>query len=78
VTGGRVPDGGGGLMNRSRISLLSALLVTTVLFPWVEHAAAQEVGLAPLDVKEVARGYRAEALKLKPVASEKNEVLGNQ
>jgi hypothetical protein len=33
-------------------------------------------GLAPLDVKEVARGYRAEALRLKPVANEKNQVLG--
>ena len=40
------------------------------------QAAQEEVGLAPLDVKEVARGYRAEALKLKPVANEKSQVLG--
>jgi hypothetical protein len=63
-------------MNRSRVSLLPAVLVTAALLLSTGHATAQEVGLAPLDVKEVARGYRAEALKLKPVANEKSEVLG--
>jgi hypothetical protein len=63
-------------MNRSRVSLLPAVLVTAALLLSVDRAAAQEVGLAPLDVKEVARGYRAEALKLKPVANEKSQVLG--
>jgi hypothetical protein len=62
-------------MNRSRVSLLPAVLVTALLLS-ADRAAAQEVGLAPLDVKEVARGYRAEALKLKPVANEKSQVLG--
>jgi hypothetical protein len=63
-------------MNRSWVSLLPAVLVTAALLLSADRAAAQEVGLAPLDVKEVARGYRAEALKLKPVANEKSQVLG--
>jgi hypothetical protein len=63
-------------MNRSRVSLLPAVLVTAALLLSADRATAQEIGLAPLDVKEVARGYRAEALKLKPVANEKNQVLG--
>ena len=63
-------------MNRSRVSLLPAVLVTAALLLSADRATAQEVGLAPLDVKEVARGYRAEALRLKPVANEKSEVLG--
>ena len=63
-------------MNRSRVSLLPAVLVTAALLLSADRATAQEVGLAPLDVKEVARGYRADALKLKPVANEKSEVLG--
>ena len=63
-------------MNRSRVSLLAAVLVTATLLPSADRATAQEVGLAPLDVKEVARGYRAEALKLKPIANEKSQVLG--
>jgi hypothetical protein len=63
-------------MNRSRVSLLPAVLVTAALLLSADRATAQEVGLAPLDVKEVARGYRAEALKLKPVANEKSQVLG--
>jgi hypothetical protein len=56
--------------------LLPAVLVTAALLLSADRATAQEVGLAPLDVKEVARGYRAEALKLKPVANEKSQVLG--
>src|ERR1700731_1845464 len=62
-------------MNRSRVLLLPAVLVTAALLLSADRATAQEVGLAPLDVKEVARGYRADALKLKPVANEKNQVL---
>lgn len=63
-------------MNGSRVSLLPAVLVTAALLLSADRATAQEVGLAPLDVKEVARGYRAEALKLKPIANEKSQVLG--
>src|SRR6202043_4264481 len=63
-------------MNRSRVLLLPAVLVTAALLLSADRATAQEIGLAPVDVKEVARGYRAEALKLKPIANEKSQVLG--
>jgi PRC-barrel domain len=64
-------------MNRSRFSLLSAAIFTTVvLSPWIDHATGQEVALTPLEATEVARGYRAEALKLKPVVNDKNETIG--
>ena len=56
--------------------MLPAVLVTAALLLSADRATAQEVDLAPLDVKEVARGYRAEALKLKPIANEKSQVLG--
>jgi hypothetical protein len=56
--------------------LLPAVLLTAALLLPADRATAQEVGLAPLDVKEVARGYPAEALRLKPIANEKSEVLG--
>ncbi len=64
-------------MNRSRFSFLPAVILTTILLSlWIDDAATQEVSLAPLDVKEVARGYRAEALKLKPVVNDKSETIG--
>ena len=64
-------------MNRSRFSLLSAAIFTTVvLSPWIGHATGQEVALTPLEATEVARGHRAEALKLKPVVNDKNETIG--
>jgi hypothetical protein len=62
-------------MNRICFSFLSAITLTTVVL-WIDHAAAQEVVLTPLEATEVARGYRAEKLKLKPVVNEKNETLG--
>src|SRR3979411_887950 len=72
-----IPDSDRGSMNRSRVWYLPAVVVTAlVLFPGSGHACAQEVGLAPMEAKEVARGYRAEALKLKPVVNEKNETIG--
>jgi hypothetical protein len=64
-------------MNRSRLALSPAVvLATVVLSLWIDHAAAQEVGLTPLENTEVAKGYRAETLKLKPVVNEKNETIG--
>jgi hypothetical protein len=39
-------------------------------------AAPQEVGLATLDAKDVAKGYRAEVLKLRPVVNDKGETIG--
>ena len=64
-------------MNRSRFSFLSAVIFTTVILSLrIDHATAQEVGLTPMQSTEVARGYRAETLKQKPVVNEKNETIG--
>src|SRR3984893_3140917 len=66
-----------GFMNRSLFSLLPAVIVTTVVFSlWTDLAAGQEVALTPMQASEVAKGYRAEALKLKPVVNDKNETIG--
>jgi hypothetical protein len=42
----------------------------------VQFAAAQEVGLVPLDTREVTKGYRASALELKTVVNDKSESIG--
>lgn len=63
-------------MNRSRVSLLPAVLVTAALLLSAGRAIAQEVALTPLESKEVAKGYRADALKLKPVVNDKGEAIG--
>jgi hypothetical protein len=64
-------------MNRSLGSFLPAVIVTAaVLSVRVDPAPAQEVALTPMEAKEVARGYRAESLKVKPVVNDKNETIG--
>ena len=63
-------------MNRYRVSLLPAVLVTAALLLSADRAAAQEVALTPLESKEVAKGYRADALKLKTVVNDKGETIG--
>jgi hypothetical protein len=64
-------------MNRSRVSFLPAVLVTAaLLLSAADRAAAQEVALTPLESKEVAKGYRADALKLKTVVNDKGERIG--
>lgn len=64
-------------MNRPRFLLLAAVVLTAVVpSPWIDRAEGQEVALTPLEATEVARGYRAEALKLKPVVNDKNETIG--
>jgi hypothetical protein len=63
-------------MNRSRVSMLPAVLVTAALLLSADRAAAQEVALTPLESQEVAKGYRADALKLKPVVNDKGETIG--
>src|SRR3981189_1745628 len=70
-------DSEGNIMNRFRFLLLAAI-VSTAIAPslWIDRAAAQEVALTPLETTEVARGYRAETLKLKPVVNDKNETIG--
>ena len=64
-------------MNRSRFSFLPAVILTAVVFSFrIDHAAGQEVALSPMQATELAKGYRAEALKLKPVVNDKNETIG--
>ena len=64
-------------MNRFRLSWSAAVVLAIVtLIPWTDRAAAQEVALTPLEATEVARGYRAETIKLKPVVNDKNETIG--
>ena len=57
--------------------LVSAVIFTTVVLSVrIDRGAAQEIGLTLMEATEVARGYRAETLKLKPVVNDKNETLG--
>jgi sporulation protein YlmC with PRC-barrel domain len=63
-------------MKRSRVALLPALLFTAALLLSADRAAAEEVALTPLESKEVAKGYRADALKLKTVVNDKGETIG--
>jgi hypothetical protein len=64
-------------MNKSCFAFLPAVvLATVVLSSWTDHGAAQEIALTPLQATEVAKGYRADALKLKPVVNDKNETIG--
>jgi hypothetical protein len=54
----------------------AVVLAIVTLIPWTDRAVAQEVALTPLEATEVARGYRAETIKLKPVVNDKNETIG--
>jgi sporulation protein YlmC with PRC-barrel domain len=63
-------------MDMLRASLMPAVLVTAALLLSADRTAAQEVALTPLESKEVAKGYRAEALKLKMVINDKGEKIG--
>ena len=64
-------------MNRFRVSLLPAVILTTAAISlWIDYAAGQEIALTPMQATEVAKGYRADGLKLKPVVNDKNETIG--
>jgi hypothetical protein len=69
-------DGKRDFVNRSFSFLPAVILATVVLSLWIDRARAQEVALTPMQATEVARGYRAETLKLKPVVNDKNETIG--
>ncbi len=62
-------------MNRSSFSISSALALA-LLFQLIGRAEGQEIALTPMQATEVAKGYRADALKLKEVVNEKGESLG--
>jgi hypothetical protein len=64
-------------MFNAHFSLLSAAFLTAVALALrIDQAVGQEVALTPMEATEVARGYRAEALKLKPVLNDKGETIG--
>ena len=63
-------------MNRPHFSFLPLILTAFFLCLVAELAATQEVGLVTVDVKDVAKGYRANSLRLKPVMNDKKELIG--
>ena len=64
-------------MRRIRTASNSALALAVVLLWSPAPASAQEVTLVAPDAKEVAKGYRAEELKLRPVVNDKGEIIGH-
>jgi hypothetical protein len=56
--------------------LLVATLAVVTLSKQIDHAAAQEIGLTPLEATEVAKGYSAEALKFRSVVGDKHDSIG--
>jgi PRC-barrel domain len=58
---------------RSGPPLVSAVMLLLLM---TLGASSQGIGLVTLDTKEVAKGYRAGALQLKPVVNEKGETIG--
>jgi hypothetical protein len=56
--------------------LLIAVLSVVLLSKQVDRAAAQEIGLTPLQATEVAKGYSANELRLRPVVNEKHDKIG--
>jgi sporulation protein YlmC with PRC-barrel domain len=63
-------------MRRTRTASNSALAFAVVLLLPPSPASAQEVSLVAPDAKEVAKGYRAEELKLRSVVNDKGEIIG--
>ena len=63
-------------MRGIRTASNSALALAVVLLLPPSPASAQEVALVAPDAKEVAKGYRAEELKLRSVVNEKGEIIG--
>jgi sporulation protein YlmC with PRC-barrel domain len=63
-------------MRRIRTASNSALALAVVLLLPPSPASAQEVALVVPDAKEVAKGYRAEQLKLRSVVNDKGEIIG--
>jgi sporulation protein YlmC with PRC-barrel domain len=63
-------------MRRIRTASKSALALAVVLLWSPAPASGQEVTLVAPDAKEVAKGYRAEELKLRSVVNDKGEIIG--
>ena len=65
-------------MRRIRTFFNSALALGGVLMALTPAvASAQEVALVAPDVKEVAKGYRADDLKLRSVVNDKGDIIGH-
>ena len=65
-------------MRRLRFNRYSAMALAGVLLALAPAAAsAQEVALVAPDAKEVAKGYRAEELKLRSVVNDKGDIIGH-
>jgi hypothetical protein len=62
-------------MKPPRMPLLAVLTVVMLSKP-IDHAVAQEIGLTPLEATEVAKGYSADALKIRSVVNDKHERIG--
>ena len=59
------------------LPLLLIIVLTVVIFSIpTDRAAAQEIGLTPLETTEVAKGYSADALKFRSVVNDKHERIG--
>jgi hypothetical protein len=64
-------------MKPPRFPLLSAAVLSVVVLSTpIDRAAAQEIGLTPLEATEVAKGYSADALKFRSVVNDKHETIG--
>ena len=64
-------------MNRLHLSVLMAIFAPLVVLLTLEPASTQEVGLVPLNTKDVAKGYPASTLKTKSVLNDKGEIIGH-
>lgn len=64
-------------MSRSRASLVLLIFAVVALCAVPKPAVTQEVSLVPLDNKAVAKGYRANALRLRRVMNDKGELIGS-
>jgi hypothetical protein len=64
------------MMRRISHRSLAAAAAVALLLLVPSAASAQEVGLVAADAKEVAKGYRGNALKSKTVVNDKGEIIG--
>src|ERR1700733_12915080 len=73
-----LPRGEAHVMRHMRFNRYSALALAGVLLALAPAAAsAQEVALVAPDAKEVAKGYRADELKLRSVVNDKGDIIGH-
>src|SRR6201991_4181436 len=65
-------------MNRRRLHHGRALSAAVLLLLSMSRivATAQEVDLATIDAKSVAKGYRGDALRLRSVVNDRGEAIG--